>query len=184
MPPEPISVKPKAKPRPARGETGPKAAKAPPTGPSDAARDATPEPKRRSPTDRKLAENLSQFYGLLGVGMAGIGNATGNVGLVASGVNVASKAEDAAESWLALADNSPGVRKALEGFAAGSTFAGVIGIHVAMIAPAVVTMRQDTPQDVQALVYEACLSDEAKAAARVFGAAQAASQNGGGVSPN
>jgi hypothetical protein len=182
MPPEPISVKPKAKPRPPRGEAKP-SAKAPPAGPSDAARDATPEPKRRSPADRKLSENLSKFYGLLGVGMAGIGNATGNVGLVASGVNVASKAEDAAEAWMAMADNSPAVRKALEGFATGSTFAGVIGIHVAMLAPAVVTLRDDTPQGVQALVYEACLSDEAKAAAQMFGAAQAA-QNGNGVSPN
>lgn len=164
MPVEPIDLdaKRKIRPRPPTGE-------APPRNVRDAAQDAAPDEPKRSPKDRKLAANLAQFYGLIGVGLSGVGQATNNMALAVAGVNIAARGEATAETWLDVAERSIAVRRALEGFTEGSAWAGLIGAHAVMVAPILASVRQDVPPPVAGMIWNGCLTEEAKLAAVAFG---------------
>jgi hypothetical protein len=173
MAPEPIDLKSAkrtrqrtTRPRPPAGESAPRNVR-------DVAEEAAPEPKVRSKRDRDLIAALAQFYGMVGIGLTAAGQGINNPGLAVAGVNVASRGEVTAEAWVDLAENNPAIRKALEGFLAGSAWATVIGGHVMMAAPVALSLRTDTPPAVATLAWNACLTDEAKAAAALFGFGQA-----------
>lgn len=174
--PEPIDLKTK----PPKGESAPKVKpRDAGAGPRDAAEAAGPDPKRRTPTDRKLAASLAQFYAMIGVGIAGVGQASHNIELAAAGVNVASRAEESADAWMDLADTSPRVRKMLEGFATGGSWAGVVASTVTIVAPIAVAIRRDNiPEQMSGMILSTCLSDEAKAAHAMFTTMANANGNG------
>lgn len=117
--------------RPPRASRTPRARATSDTPPRDA-------PRRRSPSDRKLREALTNTYQTIGTVVAGIGNNSDDPALLAFGVNVANKADDAADAWMELADQNPGVKAALARFAEGSAVANLIGVHVSMAFPLLV----------------------------------------------
>lgn len=114
--------------RPPRAPRTPRSKTTADTPPRDA-------PRRRSPNDRKLRDALTNTYQTVGTIVAGIGQSNQDAGLAAFGVNVANRADEAADAWMELADQNPGVKAALARFAEGSAVANLIGVHVSMAFP-------------------------------------------------
>jgi hypothetical protein len=117
--------------RPKTGRRSPRASAGTDTPPRDA-------PRRRVGSDRKLRDALTNTYQTVGTVVAGIGHSHEDAPLTAFGVNVANHAEDAADAWMELADQNPGVKAALARFAEGSAVANLIGVHVSMAFPLLV----------------------------------------------
>lgn len=118
---------------------------------------APPEP-RMTPDDKKLHASLTRFYAMVGMGVTSAGMARQDLGLATAGVNITSMAEETANSYLELAQQSPRMRKALQGFVQGSAAAALIGSHIAMAAP-VLAARGVVDPNIGAMF----LSDDAKA---------------------
>jgi hypothetical protein len=94
-----------------------------------------PEPKRRTPTDKKLASSIAGTYQAVGVTLIGFGQHKDDKGLVFTGIKVCESAEPIADAWLDLADQNPAVKKALKKFTEVTAAGTLIGMHVSMILP-------------------------------------------------
>jgi hypothetical protein len=131
--------------RPPRDEHKPRSASKPPRddatsqrGGGDkggAARTASPRPRRRGKDDALIIESLTGMYGMVGAGIAGVGQVQGNAGLVAAGVNVTVQGESLAQQWLDLADQVPAVRRSLEAMLKGGAVSVVIMGNAGVILP-------------------------------------------------
>ena len=121
----------KAGERPPRGETPPK--REPKAKPKAAA--AEPTPKRRTPTDRKLAAELTSTYQGIGLAVSGIGVARSDTGLMGTGAAMVNNAEHASEAWLDLADQNPRVKAALVKFTEASAIGSLVAVHLSMAVP-------------------------------------------------
>lgn len=136
-----------------------------------------PPPRARRGDAKQLRDNLERFYATVGGGVATAGVLRGDVGLVASGTNIGTKAAETADAWLELADTNPRIKRFLEAFMEGSAIANLVAAHLSMIVP-IVASQGLVPEQVGVMF----LSDEAKQTANQFAAAQAAAAaatNGG-----
>lgn len=107
--------------RPPRDETPPKVKPA--------------EPKKRTPTDKKLAAELASTYQGIGLAVMGVGNLRQDPGVIATGVAVVEHAEQASEAWLDLADQNPKVKAALKRFTEASAVGSLVMVHASMLIP-------------------------------------------------
>jgi hypothetical protein len=127
-----------------------------------------PRPRRRPKDDTLIVESLTGLYGMVGAGIAGTGQIQGNAGLVAAGVNVTLQGEMLAEQWLALGEQVPAVRRALEGMlqtgAVSVVVMGNIGIALPILAASGVVPQQ---------VGNMFLRDDAIEAGKAYQAMQA-----------
>ena len=150
----------------------------------DNATEETPTVKPRAPKraprgdDRKLVENLTQLYSMIGGGVASWGMLKGDVSLVATGNNVIARADDVANTWLELAEQNKAVRRFLEGFTEGSAVASLVGLHLVMAAPFAAS-RGAVPEQMAMMV----MHPEAREATAQYVAKQqeAAMHNGNGI---
>lgn len=173
--------------RPPRGERKP-SAKRPPrrdtatsrdgegdTGGTGATRSSRP---RSRGNDKLILESLTGLYGMVGAGIAGVGQVQGNAGLIAAGVNVTIQGEDLAQQWVALGDQVPAVRRALEGMlqtgAMSVVVMGNIGVILPLLAAAGILPQQ---------VGNMFLHPDAVEAGQAFQAMQAAAAAANGGAP-
>jgi hypothetical protein len=169
--------------RPPRGERKPSAKQRPPrrdtatsrdgdgdTGGTGATRSSRP---RSRGNDKLILESLTGLYGMIGAGLAGVGQVQGNAGLLAAGVNVTIQGEELAQQWVALGDQVPAVRRALEGMlqtgAVSVVVMGNIGIVLPVLAAAGILPQQ---------VGNMFLHPEAVEAGQAYQAMQAAAAAG------
>jgi hypothetical protein len=110
--------------RPSQEEKSPRWSEPPPS---------PPPPRKPSPADRKLKEAVSGVYGTVGLVIAA--TAGENEQVQAAGIHVVNTADAAADAWMELAGQNAKVKKALQRFTEGTSFAGLVGVHVAMFAP-------------------------------------------------
>jgi hypothetical protein len=114
----------------------------------DGSADSPPltRPRRRSSADRRILESLTGMYGMVGAGIAGVGQVQGNAGLLAAGINVTVQGETLAGQWLDLAEEVPAVRRALEGMLKGGAVSVVVmgnaGIALPILAAAGIIPQQ------------------------------------------
>lgn len=138
-----------------------------------------PPRSTRRGDSRKLKEALERFYATIGGGVATAGMFTGNIGMVASGTNIATRSDEVSEAWMELADTNPKVKKFLESFMEGSSVANLVAAHLSMVVPLIAAQGI-----VPAQMGEFFLSEEAKKTAMAFQAqaqaTAAAGANGNG----
>jgi hypothetical protein len=160
--------------RPPRGERKPSAKQRPPrrdtatsrdgdgdTGGTGATRSSRP---RSRGNDKLILESLTGLYGMIGAGLAGVGQVQGNAGLLAAGVNVTIQGEELAQQWVALGDQVPAVRRAVSVVVMGN-----IGIVLPVLAAAGILPQQ---------VGNMFLHPEAVEAGQAYQAMQAAAAAG------
>lgn len=104
-----------------------------------------PTPKVRKPpvrnaADKKLKDAIASNYTSLGLALGGVALIRGDARFQASGEQFVDKADSLAETWMKLADNNDRIKRALRSFVETSTFAELIGLHVACLAPFAVGM--------------------------------------------
>jgi hypothetical protein len=173
--------------RPPRGERPP-SSKRPPRATATSSRGdddtggtaGAPSRRRRrtSRDDALIVEGLTGLYGMVGAGVAGVGQVQGNAGFVAAGVNITLQGETLAQQWLAAADQSPAIRRALEGMVKGGAVSAVVMGNIGIILP-ILAASGVVPQQVGNMF----LAPEAIAAAQAFQAAQAQAQTQNGATP-
>jgi hypothetical protein len=137
------------------------------TGGGSSAATGAPGP-RITGDDAKLHASLTRLYSMIGVGVTGVGNAKGDIGLSTAGVNILATAGDTADAWIELAQQNDRVRQALNGLVAGGAAANLAACHLAIVAP-ILAARGAIPPQVGAMF----LSDEAKQHYMQAAAAQA-----------
>jgi hypothetical protein len=139
----------------------------------------TPPPKL-TPDERKIREALVQFYTMGGGFIQVRGQTSGDLGLATAGVNIHTRAGEAADMWVDLARQNSQVKKALQHLIAGGAVAGVIGVHAMMIVPVLSAQGMVRPE-----FGVMALNDDAKQhwvrEAQAAAAREAAAQNGGGA---
>lgn len=94
-----------------------------------------PEKKPLTPTDKKLAEDLTQIYATIGLAIHGIGSVREDVGLSNMGMAVIQRAETLSENWLELANTNPAIKKALKKITEGGAWGSLIIGHAICIVP-------------------------------------------------
>jgi hypothetical protein len=138
------------------------------------------EPRKHTPEERKLREALVQAYTLLGGFVQVRGQMGGDIGLSTAGVNIHSRAGEAADVWIDLCRQNPQVKRVLMAAIQGGAVAAVVGMNAVMIVP-VLSARGLIKPEFGALA----LNDEAKQhwmEAVQAQQAAAASPNGNGAS--
>lgn len=116
-----------------------------------------PTPPTLKPDERKLRESLVQMYTMAGGFIQVKGDMSGDIGLSTAGVNIHSRAGDAADVWIDLARQNAQVKRALMGFTQGSAAVGVLAMNAMMVVP-VLSARGMVRPEFGAMA----LSDEAK----------------------
>lgn len=117
-------------------------------------------PKKRPPTDRRIADSITGTYQSAGMVIIAAAMARQDEGLLGTGQAVVNGAESASEAWLELADQNPKVKKALQRFSEGSAVATLFAVHIGMVLPLAASRGVLPP---------------------MFGAATAAAAAGGGM---
>lgn len=137
-------------------------------------------PRRRNRDDTLILESLTGMYGMVGAGVAGIGQIQGNAGLVAAGVNVTLQGETLAQQWLDLGEQVPAVRSALEGMLKGGAVSVVIMGNAGVAIPVLAALGIiPAPVGNMFLAPEAVEAGQAYQQMQAAAAAAAAAANGG-----
>jgi hypothetical protein len=88
-----------------------------------------------TPDERKLAAAIAQSYGMLGMGIVGVGLRIGDEGITGSGAVTVDMADSIAVAWIDLARKNPKVKAYLKKLTEASSVAVLVGMHVAILAP-------------------------------------------------
>jgi hypothetical protein len=85
--------------------------------------------------EKKLASSIAQAYGMIGVGIVGIGIRLSDQGLVGTGVETSNMAEALSLAWIELARKNPKIKTYLKKMVEASAAGVLIGMHVAVLMP-------------------------------------------------
>jgi hypothetical protein len=141
---------------------------------------APTRPRRRTKDDTLILESLTGMYGMIGAGIAGVGQVQGNAGLVAAGINITVQGETLAQQWLDLGAQVPAVRRAMESMIRGGAVSVVVMGNAGIVLP-VLSAVGVIPQQ----LGNVFLAPEAVEAGQAYQAMQtAAAATGGNGTPS
>jgi hypothetical protein len=134
----------------------------------NAQRERKSSEKRRTPADKKLAANIANMYQGAGAAVAGLGMARQDIGLVGSGSALIEQSEAISEAWLDLCDSNPKVKQVLIRMTEVSSVGVLVGLHVSVAIPVLVT-RGIIPEQFASAAQQAATANAAAAAANANG---------------
>lgn len=84
--------------------------------------------RKRTPSQRKLKDDIAQVYGAIGLALLASGDAE-------SGQAFLTNAEPLADAWIDLAEKDANVKRVLERLTTGSAWSAVIAGHIGLFLP-------------------------------------------------
>lgn len=88
-----------------------------------------------TPDEKKLAASLSQAYGMIGIGVMGLGARLQDPGLIGTGSQTVEMADGLSVAWVELARKNAKVKAYLKKIVEASAAGVLVGMHVALLTP-------------------------------------------------
>jgi hypothetical protein len=104
-------------------------------------------PRRLTPTEQKLRDDISRFYMMVGTIIRPFGRWIPFLQPIGDNVKIFS--QDAADAWIDLAKKDPRIKEKLEQWTSASAWGSVIGIHFAI---AMGSMPEKAAQTMEAMM--------------------------------